>query len=150
MKNYLAFEPTSEQAKALEMCENLLNNKDQDFLIIRGSAGTGKSSIINAMTSFLFENNQKFILGAPTVKACHVIQSKTGYQSKTVHSIAFEPKENDGEMKFYRKVNTDTKKTVFIIDEASMISDIITLNNERFNTNRPVFLDFWSMLNKGM
>ena len=149
MKNYLAFEPTSEQAKALEMCENLLNNKDQDFLIIRGSAGTGKSSIINAMTSFLFENNQKFILGAPTVKACHVIQSKTGYQAKTVHSIAFEPKENDGEMKFYRKVNTDTKKTVFIIDEASMISDIITLNNERFNTNRPVLSGFLEYVKQG-
>ena len=148
MKSYLGFEPTSEQAKALEMCENLLNN-EQDFLIIRGSAGTGKSSIINAMTSFLFETNQRFVLGAPTVKACHVIQSKTGYQAKTLHSIAFDMKENNEERKFFRKQNTEPKKTVFIIDEASMISDIISLNNERFNTNRPILSGFIEYVKQG-
>jgi len=149
MKSYLAFEPTNEQAKALEMCENLLNNNGQDFLIIRGSAGTGKSSIINAITSFLFETNQKFVLGAPTVKACHIIQSKTGYQAKTIHSIAFETKESDGELKLFRKLNAEPKKTVFIIDEASMISDVITLNSERFKTNRPVLSGFLEYVKQG-
>lgn len=101
------------------------DSKNQiDTLLVRGYAGTGKTTVISAMVNVLPLFNLNFTLLAPTGRAAKVISSYSGKKAYTIHKLIYrqvaDPK--SGELKFKRQKNY-FKKTVFIVDEASMISD---------------------------
>jgi ATP-dependent exoDNAse (exonuclease V) alpha subunit len=101
------------------------DSKNQvDTLLVRGYAGTGKTTVISTMVNVLPLFNLNFVLLAPTGRAAKVISSYSGKKAYTIHKLIYrqvaDPK--SGELKFKKQKNY-FKKTVFIVDEASMISD---------------------------
>jgi exodeoxyribonuclease-5 len=96
----------------------------KDTLVVRGYAGTGKTTVISALVNVLPLFNFRYVLLAPTGRAAKVISSYTGKKAYTIHKIIYkqtaDPK--SGELKFIKQKNY-FKKTVFVVDEASMISD---------------------------
>lgn len=151
LKGYLSVEPTSEQIKALDLSQEFFNEKrEDDFLIIRGSAGTGKSTLVKAITDYLTGRETKFVLAAPTGKAAKVIQKKTGFSAKTIHSLIYtpEPLKHGCGVKMVRKPNQSKELTVFIIDEASMISDVLS-SSENFVAAKPLLSDLLDYIKQG-
>lgn len=149
--SFLTVEPTLEQIKALDLSQEFINqNQKDDFLIIRGSAGTGKSTLIKAIADYLVSKEQKFVLAAPTGKAAKVIQKKTGFVSRTIHSLIYtpEPLKHGCGVKMVRKPNQSKDKTIFIIDEASMISDVLA-SNENFIASKPLLTDLLDFIKQG-
>lgn len=151
LRGFLTVEPTSEQIKALDLSQEFINqNQQDDFLIIRGSAGTGKSTLVKAITDYLTSKEQKFVLAAPTGKAAKVIQKKTGFAARTIHSLIYtpEPLKHGCGVKMVRKPNQSKDKTIFIIDEASMISDVLA-SNENFVASKPLLTDLLDFIKQG-
>jgi ATP-dependent exoDNAse (exonuclease V) alpha subunit len=120
------YEPTLGQIRLFSLLDDLMpDSKNQiDTLLVRGYAGTGKTTVISAMVNVLPLFNLNFTLLAPTGRAAKVISSYSGKKAYTIHKLIYrqvaDPK--SGELKFKRQKNY-FKKTVFIVDEASMISD---------------------------
>ena len=90
--------------------------------ILRGYAGTGKTSIIAALVQSLKQLNQRFILLAPTGRAAKVLSRYAGHPAYTIHKFIYRQKQL-GEEVFTLNDNLH-KHTLFIIDEASMISGV--------------------------
>lgn len=97
---------------------------ENDTLIVRGYAGTGKTTVISSLVRVLPLFNLRYTLLAPTGRAAKVISAYSGRKAFTIHKIIYrqvaDPK--TGELKFVKQKNY-FQKTVFIIDEASMISN---------------------------
>ena len=149
--NLLEITPTNEQKLALEMAAKFIStNCSDDFMIIQGSAGTGKSTIVKAITDYLSDSNHSFALAAPTGKAAKVMQSKTGHSAKTIHSLIYnsEQLENGYGVKLSRKTNMSQAICVYIIDEASMISDKQS-SSEKFVSGTPLLSDFIKYVKEG-
>lgn len=97
---------------------------EESLMIIQGFAGTGKTSVVSALVKTLPLFNYKFLLLAPTGRAAKVLSAYTGRSAFTIHKIIYkqvaDPK--SGQLRF-RLVKNYNKHTIFIIDEASMLSD---------------------------
>lgn len=95
-----------------------------DTIVVRGYAGTGKTTMISTLVEVLPFFNMKIILLAPTGRAAKVIASYSGKKAYTIHKMIYrqvaDPK--SGELRFVKQKNY-ASKTVFIVDEASMLSD---------------------------
>ncbi len=98
--------------------------EQKDTLVLRGYAGTGKTTVIGTLVNVLPLFNLKFALLAPTGRAAKVISAYAGKKAFTIHKMIYrqvaDPK--TGELRFVKQKNY-FKKTVFIVDEASLISD---------------------------
>jgi exodeoxyribonuclease V len=131
--------PTSEQKAALIALQQFVNeeNKD-DFFILCGAAGTGKTSITSALIDYLNETETQYKISAPTGRAARILGKKTKAISSTIHSLIYSTgtNKNTGEIVFTLKHNTNSKFCIYIIDEASMIAASKTKpERELFQTN---------------
>ncbi|GAB3660949.1 ATP-binding domain-containing protein [Echinicola sediminis] len=92
--------------------------------ILRGYAGTGKTSVIAAVVRSLPALNFKSLLLAPTGRAAKVMSAYSGRMGFTIHKIIYRPKNDEGGMgSGFDLQRNYYKNTVFIVDEASMLSD---------------------------
>jgi hypothetical protein len=134
---------TSDQSSLLVKLEQFLDssNSQSNVFLLKGYAGTGKTFITKGLTEYFRGVGQNCVLAAPTGKAAKVIQEKTGSEAYTIHKTIYGDKiveksetnlveykndELDRTYKFYfdLRVNEDSVDTVYIFDEASMISNI--------------------------
>jgi len=118
------FEPTASQDVLLEKLSNFIfdTNKEALFLI-KGYAGTGKTTSISTVVNNLWNAGKKAVLLAPTGRAAKVISSYSNKQAFTIHKKIYFPKKNKGGgVDFTLQTNKHTN-TLFIVDEASMIPD---------------------------
>lgn len=118
------FDPTSSQDLLLSKLADFVfdTNKDGLFLI-KGYAGTGKTTTISTVVNNLWKIGKKAVLLAPTGRAAKVISGYSKRQAFTIHKKIYFPKKNKGGgVDFTLQPNKHTN-TVFIIDEASMIPD---------------------------
>lgn len=126
--DYLQFNaPTNEQCLALNgMAEFVKQDCSDDFFILCGAAGTGKSSITSALVGYLNSRDICYHIAAPTGRAARIIGRKTNCLNSTIHSLIYKVyvEQESGEIRYSVKENDDTNFSVFIIDEASMISTI--------------------------
>lgn len=115
---------TIKQDIALQLLSNfvLSQGNDQIFLL-RGYAGTGKTTIVGALVQNLPRIRKRSVLLAPTGRAAKVISNYSAKQAYTIHKKIYFPKSDQGSVSFALKENKH-KDTVFIVDEASMIPDI--------------------------
>ena len=124
--NFLHFNnPTNDQTKVLNALSVFVNDtSDKKCFILKGAAGTGKTSIVSALVGFLNHENREYKIAAPTGRAARIIGRKAGTISSTIHSMIFIPETNKktGQITFKLKSHRDENPTVYIIDEASMIS----------------------------
>jgi hypothetical protein len=126
---------TNGQQELLKNLNEFLEDKTSCFLL-KGYAGTGKTFMMKGLTDFLKSTNRPFILAAPTGRAAKVISQRTKSKAYTIHKTIysnkdlkeFKKEDIDGTetFKFYYdlKNNEDQTNTVYIIDEASMLSDV--------------------------
>lgn len=125
LKKKFPFEPTSKQNLVLnQLSEFVFDNTPNALYLLKGFAGTGKTSIIGTLVSNLWEVKQSAVLMAPTGRAAKVISNYSNKEAFTIHKkIYFPKKDKGGGVKFVMQPNKH-RNTIFIVDEASMIPDI--------------------------
>lgn len=120
-------EPTLGQSVVLQKIAKYLltEGKDKVFLL-KGFAGTGKTTIIGTLVSCLWRTGIKSVLMAPTGRAAKVMSNYSNTQAFTIHrKIYFPKKQSAGGIQFVLAPNKH-RNTVFVVDEASMIPDAPT------------------------
>jgi exodeoxyribonuclease V len=117
-------EPTASQIKAVEAISTFLFDDDQGSLfLLKGYAGTGKTLLISTLVKAIAQFRIKTVLLAPTGRAAKVLSAYTQKPAFTIHKQIYRQKSNtDGSGSFQLDFNKLTN-TLFIVDEASMISD---------------------------
>ena len=114
------FEPTADQMNALQCFGQFLASRnDMPMMLMRGSAGTGKTSLVAAMVQTLVSLHQKVVLMAPTGRAAKVLSISSSLPASTIHRKIYRQKTMLGDFNLNDNLHTDT---LFVIDEASMIS----------------------------
>ena len=124
MEQKLGFGPTEGQKELFRKLADFLVSPPDEFpvLIVRGYAGTGKTTAISAFIKLLKELRYKHILLAPTGRAAKVLSNYSGIQAKTIHKQIYRQKSlADKEAKFRLDYNK-SRDTVYIVDEASLIT----------------------------
>lgn len=119
----LGMEPTAEQDIAINVfCRFLMERDEQSVMILRGSAGTGKTTLAAAFVRMLLAMKQKIVLLAPTGRAAKVLSLYAGHPAYTIHRRIYRQR-TAGDMSAFN-VNANLQSdTLFIIDEASMIAN---------------------------
>ena len=119
------FPPTQEQANALDVFACFLTDRNpQVVMILRGSAGTGKTSLSGAIVRTLQAIRQKVMLLAPTGRAAKVFSLNSGTPAYTIHRRIYREKSFsgvDGQFNLNDNLFTDT---LFMVDEASMVANM--------------------------
>jgi len=124
IKKNFRFEPTREQYEVLEKWSDFLFTRNNNSLfLLKGYAGTGKSSLVGAVVKTLNEMKQKSVLLAPTGRAAKVFSGYSGQNAYTIHKRIYRQKEFSNEPKGFVLADNLHKHTLFIVDEASMISN---------------------------
>lgn len=139
-QNYFDIELTDTQKTAFDKIRFFVQSDDEKVFILRGYAGTGKSTIIKGIIRWLQDKEVQFELLASTGRAAKVVSDKTGHQTSTVHGAIYkfdklsedldnlskEEVDKKGQISLnfsLRSVINPDELTIYIIDEASMISD---------------------------
>lgn len=163
------FQLSDDQHEALEMIQNFLNS-DESVFLLKGYAGSGKTTILKGVISFLKKNNKQFQVMAPTGRAARILQKKTGFGTTIHRGIynfeALETKhienEETGEhtYKYFYPIGIleGNEQHIFIVDEASMVSnkeskhelfqfgtgvllqDLLTFSRVRETNNKIIFV----------
>ena len=127
------FEPTADQTHAIEVFTHFMTERDERVvMILRGSAGTGKTSLAGAIVRTLQQLQQKVTLLAPTGRAAKVFSLNANQPAATIHRTIYREKAFTGlDGKFNLNVNL-FRDRLFMVDEASMIS--LSSNNTTFGS----------------
>lgn len=128
----LSFEPTIDQSELIDkLSQFITSDSNNELFILRGYAGTGKTSVIGALTKSLSSVQFKSVLLAPTGRAAKVLSRYSGKRAFTIHRKIYKKYlEPEGGIRFGLAENKH-KNTLFIVDEASMIGD--QRSNEDFS-----------------
>jgi exodeoxyribonuclease-5 len=120
---YLPFEPNIDQATAIDKITEFIFNRDErSVFILKGYAGTGKTNLISAITRSLPAIKWRSVLLAPTGRAAKVLSGYSQRQAQTIHKKIFRKEMGaNGNVLFSLSENLH-RNTLFIVDEASMIS----------------------------
>ena len=123
IKESLNLKPTEQQEDLIFNLATFLTNDDSEIFVLKGYAGTGKTTVISAVVNALAEFDTETVLLAPTGRAAKVFSVTAKQPAYTIHKKIFRAKSKSS---FFSKFTLDFNKhknTVFIIDEASMISN---------------------------
>lgn len=124
MQRNFGFTPTDDQSKVLyHLSAFILSVKDRPVYLLRGYAGTGKTTLISTLVKTLPQIGMSYQLLAPTGRAAKVMGNYTGKTASTLHRKLYRYQAvANGELRMTLAENK-SKNTVFIVDECSMISD---------------------------
>lgn len=148
LRRNFPFEPTLKQDIFLQKISAFINSDSKDeIFVLKGYAGTGKTTIISTLVNHLKEANKKYVLLAPTGRAAKVISGYSQKPAYTIHKRIYFPKKGSGgTMGFTLQPNKFTN-TIFIVDEASMISD--TANESKMYENGSLLDDLMQYVYSG-
>jgi exodeoxyribonuclease-5 len=124
LKDYLKVVPTQQQEYVFSELERfLLSQEGDECFVLKGYAGTGKTTIISSLVRVLPHLKMKSVLLAPTGRAAKVISNYSGRKAFTIHKRIYRKKNAvSPDMSFLLSSNL-ADNTLFIVDEASMISN---------------------------
>ncbi|PIA77393.1 ATP-dependent endonuclease [Gaetbulibacter sp. 4G1] len=124
IKQQFPFQPTLKQNIVLQQLSEFIFSKAPNSLyLLKGYAGTGKTTIVGTIVTNLWKAKKSAVLMAPTGRAAKVISNYSNKEAFTIHKkIYFPKKDKGGGVKFILQPNKH-KNTIFIVDEASMIPD---------------------------
>lgn len=142
-----SFPLSPDQAAALQQLQEFAQHPKQRVFILRGYAGTGKTTLLRAYIEWLIEADITPYLAAPTGRAAKVLQEKTGYDASTIHRLIYQFDDLDGDLEALSRANTNLQNSssqqltlrfdlrpqpeeaqttrVYLIDEASMLGDSV-------------------------
>ncbi|MDO5035983.1 MAG: AAA family ATPase [Porphyromonas sp.] len=125
MEDYFPFTPTPTQAAVMRELEDFLAEPmEHPIFMLRGYAGTGKSSLVGAFAQMLVARGYPVRLLAPTGRAAKVLQGYCGMPAATIHRTIYRQRTMAGGTVDYEVgYNKDAPHTVYIVDEASMINN---------------------------
>ena len=131
MKNFYSilshsfpFNPTIKQEAFFQKIAAFITNPNNEAIfVLKGYAGTGKTTVISTIVNNLIEINKKYVLLAPTGRAAKVIANYSNKPAFTIHKKIYFPKKSSGGGVSFTMQQNKHKNTIFIVDEASMISD---------------------------
>ena len=142
------FEPTDSQNLLLnQLSDFIFENNPSGLFLLKGYAGTGKTTSISAVVKSLWKTGKKAVMLAPTGRAAKVISNYAGRPAFTIHKKIYHPKKaKNGGVNFVIQANKHTN-TLFIVDEASMISD--ATSNSKLFENGSLLDDLMSYVYSG-
>ena len=115
--------PTAEQEHAIDVFSLFMTDRDDHVvMILRGSAGTGKTTLAGAIVRAMNVLKQKMILLAPTGRAAKVFALNAGHPAYTIHRRIYRQK-SAGDISSFNLNFNNNRDTLFMIDEASMIAN---------------------------
>lgn len=137
IRHSLGFAPTGEQDVAVDTFARFLTDRNgRTVMIMRGSAGTGKTSLAAAIVRTLVKLGQKVVLLAPTGRAAKVFSLNAGQPAYTIHRKIYRQKTFTGDMTGFTLNDNLHTDTLFIVDEASMTANGSQEQTARFGTGR--------------
>lgn len=130
LKEQFPFETTLKQDIFLDKIADFVTNDKQDELfILKGYAGTGKTTLLSNLVNQLKHVNKKYVMLAPTGRAAKVISNYSNQPAFTIHKRIYYPKKNKTTGIGFTMQANKFKNTIFIVDESSMISDMANETN---------------------
>ncbi|MFC6999800.1 ATP-dependent DNA helicase [Rufibacter roseus] len=126
LRQHFPFDPTPDQALLFQKLDQFIMRKTglKEVFMLKGFAGTGKTTVVSALTKILRNYGYKYVLLAPTGRAAKVMATYAGRQASTIHKKIYKQTANpyaEG-LAFARQPNK-SENYLYIVDEASMISD---------------------------
>ena len=135
IRENFGFEPTSEQSEAISMIGDfLMSRRGMELFLLRGYAGTGKTTLVGALVKTLVSLKQSVVLMAPTGRAAKVFSAYAECPAYTIHKRIYRQKSLTDDTTFSLSPNL-SKHTLFIVDEASMVAND-GLSSTSFGTGR--------------
>jgi exodeoxyribonuclease V len=126
----LPFSPTTCQLQLIEVLSGYIFSDEPDqIMLIKGYAGTGKTTMLYSLTQALNEFKIRSVLLAPTGRAAKVLGGYTKMPAFTIHKKIYRQKSNSDGMGHFALDKNLYKNTYFIVDEASMISNETSENS---------------------
>ena len=136
IKENFSYQPTFEQEIAVKsLSEFLLSAANDTVFVLRGYAGTGKTSLVGALVKAMDKLQQKSVLLAPTGRAAKVFSAYAGHPAFTIHKKIYRQQSFSNEVSNFSINDNLTTHTLYIVDEASMISNE-GLSGSMFGTGR--------------
>ena len=133
IRQEFGFEPTEQQSVLIDrLGEFIMSPHSEKTFLLKGYAGTGKTTVVSALVRALNGLEQKTVLLAPTGRAAKVLSGYSGFPAYTIHKKIYRQK-SMAEFRFMPAENLH-KNTLFIVDEASMISN--NGNEKMFGSGR--------------
>lgn len=125
---------TPEQSLAIDQIRDWMSSSDPCFLL-KGSAGTGKTTLIRHLISWPTLDDWRYSLMAPTGRAARILHAKTGFEASTIHRAIYDFENvqlfenastaaDTGMRIIFRLKRADPSRSLFIVDEASMVGDV--------------------------
>lgn len=136
IKTFFPYKPTFEQEKVIKkLADFLFSRNSEGLFLLKGYAGTGKTSLIGALVKTLDSLEQKCVLLAPTGRAAKVFAHYAGHPAYTIHKKIYRQKSFSNEVDNFSINDNLHQHTLFIVDEASMIAND-GLSGSMFGTGR--------------
>lgn len=121
---------TEDQRRFWDLFIDFMSDESENIFILKGYAGTGKTFMIKLISDYFDKMKRQYRLMAPTGRAAKIITDKTKKRAYTIHKSIYSfdrletkrGRKNDFKYSFKLRINEDESDTLYIIDEASMIS----------------------------
>ncbi|WLD24807.1 AAA family ATPase [Flavobacterium dauae] len=127
IKNSFPFDVTLKQDAFLRKISQFVLSENQDeVFVLKGYAGTGKTTLLSNLVNQLPLINKKYVMLAPTGRAAKVISNYAKQPAFTIHKKIYYPKKDKNSGMAFTMQTNKHKNTIFIVDESSMISDNVT------------------------
>ncbi|MFZ6051594.1 ATP-dependent DNA helicase [Halocola ammonii] len=144
------YTPTADQERLLRAVSKFtFSQRPNCLLLVRGYAGTGKTTVVGAITKALENIKYKSVLLAPTGRAAKVMANYSGHLALTIHKKIYRKKTGRGGVVSFEKAPNLHTNTVFFVDEASMISSSGGLADGSSLTYRDLLDDLMSYVFSG-
>lgn len=135
IKKDLNYQPTPEQEHVLTVFSQFLADRNpRSVMVLRGSAGTGKTTLAAAMVSTLHRLGQKLTLMAPTGRAAKVFSLHSNLPAYTIHRRIYREKNYTGIGGIFNLNDNRYRRMLFVVDEASMIGSWPAAGDITFGT----------------
>ena len=124
LNNKFPFEPTSQQTEVInQLSEFVENSSSNSLFLLKGYAGTGKTTLVSSLINSLWSVGKKVVLLAPTGRAAKVLSVYSKKSAFTIHKKIYWMRTNSQGNTYVTLQENKHTNTIFVVDEASMIPD---------------------------
>ena len=124
LNNKFPFEPTFQQTEVIKQLSEFVENSSSNSLfLLKGYAGTGKTTLVSSLINSLWSVDKKVVLLAPTGRAAKVLSVYSKKSAFTIHKKIYWMRINSQGNTYVTLQENKHTNTIFVVDEASMIPD---------------------------